>query len=712
MIESSDDWRFDSSYGQPIVKDGCGVLGLIRKPGAPQISSKNAVIGLSCIKYRGSDLGAGYACFDSSNLDKIKIKAFVKDETVRKFIESELSILLGAPLFSRLETLDNKSLRKILDLEFEYSGVGESNLDRKVDQINSTLLSNRRIEGRIFSYGRSVSVFKEVGYPQDVAKMFGLDAENEKFGDVWLGHTRQPTNSPGSSPIWSHPFSSFDCAIVHNGDISSFGANLELLNSLGFRSHVGTDSEVIANLLNYLIRIEGLSVVEAATVLTNPFAERLQPGTLALLSKYKGAKLDGPFAVVAGYSDETDSYLIALTDRSKFRPIVLGEDDDFFYVASEENQIRILSAEARIWTPEPGSFFIASVKKGLIESGTARVTLNSFWAGTGDLDATGEITDTTGMSFGKINEKIHNSYEIGCNSIQFSNLSGQRYVGIGFSTKKSDRPFKIRLSGFPGNCLANLNDGAAFEVFGNVGDDLGDTMHSGQILIHGSARDVVAQALQGGEIFIRGSVGNRAAIQMREYKHHRPFLIVGETSDDYLCEYMAGGVVVILNLSNEKNPVGNYVGTGMVGGIIYIRGMVEENRIGLPPKKDDILNYINVDKIDGSISNETFERISRLEYPSEKSLSELLPERVYKRVRSLFFRGKYSKPVSVEYRRLNKRQDDLDTLSQKMEEFFSVFEIPKHQRETVLNSEFTVIQTIEDEVKEAPIPPQEVPVEE
>ncbi|HXQ91387.1 MAG TPA: hypothetical protein VN739_00165, partial [Nitrososphaerales archaeon] len=173
-----------------------------------------------------------------------------------------------------------------------------------------------------------------------------------------------------------------------------------------------------------------------------------------------------------------------------------------------------------------------------------------------------------------------------------------------------------------------------------------------------------------------------------------------------------GGVVVILNLSNEKNPVGNYVGTGMVGGIIYIRGMVEENRIGLPPKKDDILNYINVDKIDGSISNETFERISRLEYPSEKSLSELLPERVYKRVRSLFFRGKYSKPVSVEYRRLNKRQDDLDTLSQKMEEFFSVFEIPKHQRETVLNSEFTVIQTIEDEVKEAPIPPQEVPVEE
>ena len=279
MIEPNEEWRFDTTFGQPIVKDGCGVLGIIKKPGAPAISSKSAVIGLSCIKYRGSNLGAGYACFDSSRLNKIKIKAFVRDESVRKLIESELSILLGVPVSSRLENLGDAALgRKILDLEFEYPLVGVSDLDRKVDQINSALLSDRRIDGRIFSFGRSVDVFKEVGYPLDVATMFGLDGENEKFGDLWLAHTRQPTNSPGSSPIWTHPFSSFDCAIVHNGDISSFGANLEFLNSLGYRSHVGTDSEVIANLLNYLIRIEGLSVINAATVLTNPFEERLTAG--------------------------------------------------------------------------------------------------------------------------------------------------------------------------------------------------------------------------------------------------------------------------------------------------------------------------------------------------------------------------------------------------------------------------------------------------
>ncbi len=292
------------------------------------------------------------------------------------------------------------------------------------------------------------------------------------------------------------------------------------------------------------------------------------------------------------------------------------------------------------------------------------------------------------------------------------NLSGQRYIGIGISTRKIGRDFKIRLEGYPGNCLANLNDGATFEVHGNAADDLADTMHSGRIVIHGSARDVVGQALQGGEIYIRGTVGNRAAIQMREYKSHRPYLVVGETADDYLAEYMAGGVVVVLNLSNERSPVGNYVGTGMVGGAIYIRGPVDENQIGLLPKKADILNYLGAEGLEGNVSSDLYDRISRLEYPSENVLSEILPETVFKRLRNLFFRGKYSKPVSVERRDSGFGKDYLLTFRQKLEDYFNTFGIPAQERELVINSEFTVIKTIADEEKETPIPPQEVPVEE
>jgi glutamate synthase domain-containing protein 1/glutamate synthase domain-containing protein 3 len=709
---------YDTTYGQPINKDGCGVFGVIRKSGAQRISNTVAVEGISCISYRGSSLGAGYASFDSTIDQKLKVEAFVRDEKIARWVSEKISDTMGETLSSNMVDFGGSSPgSEVLKLEFAYTSKNRSTIDNSVDEINGELLSNRRIDGRIFSYGKFLSVYKGVGYPRDIARMFHIDQPNTKFADMWIAHTRQPTNSPGSSPIWSHPFASLDCAIVHNGDISSFGANLELLNSLGYKSHVGTDSEVVARLLNHLIRVEGLSVDEAATILTNPFEDRVRGNSLLeALSRFRGAKLDGPFAILAGFEDDEDTYLIALTDRSKFRPLLFGEDEERYYVASEENQIRGISSNARVWTPEPGSFFIASVKRGLIASGTTRdLGLDRKSRGSVNFPQqpipSRSSINASDLGFQEINAKISEVYEAGGEKISFSHLSGQRYIGIGFSPSKASREFKVELSGYPGNCLANLNDGGQFEIFGNAADDLGDTMHSGKIVVHGSARDVVGQALQGGEILVKGSVGNRAAIQMREYKNHRPFLIVGETADDYLGEYMAGGVVVILNISGQAKSVGSYVGTGMVGGRIYIRGKIGEEQIGLQPKKADILNYLRAAALDHSIPSETFDAISVLEFPTEKKLAELLPPDIFKRLRNLFFRGKYTKPISVEYRKLDRTDASLE-LEHKIANFFQYFGVPESVQESIMNSEYTVIQTVEDEERDTPIPPQEVPIEE
>lgn len=704
------DWTLPSSFGQLIVKDGCGVFGMLRKPGAPRIPNQHAVKGLACIKYRGSDLGAGYACFDSSSRNTFRVKAFVNDELVHTAIIRGLSELLGEPVRVALQRHSLKT--SILEAEYTDLKNPEGEIDLMVDAINSSLLDDKKIMGRIFSYGKSVSVFKEVGYPLDVAKIFGLDKDDQVLGDVWIAHTRQPTNSPGSSPIWSHPFCAFDCAIVHNGDISSFGANLEFLRSIGFKSHVGTDSEVISRLLNFLIRKERLTVEEACALLTNPFEENSVLSSPRVSSKYRGAKLDGPFAVVAGYADEEDTYLIALTDRSKFRPVIIGEDDHCFYVASEEVQIRALSPEATVWTPEPGSYFVASAKSGLISSGRRHKKQDfSGWSRNFEGSSDSSI-DAAEMTFAELNDRIRESYSRGQESVSLQNVAGHRYLGIGATRKKHEGKLKIRLEGFPGNCLANLNDGADFEVFGNVADDLADTMHSGKVVIHGSARDVVGQALQGGDVMIRGSVGNRAAIQMREYKSSRPFIVIGENADDYLGEYMAGGVVLLLNLSGREYPVGNYVGTGMVGGTIYIRGKVGARQVGLPPKKADVMAYLEVEKLEGNISPEAYDSLSKLSFPSEEMIFRLLPDKFAKRLRTLFFRSKYTKPVSVEYRIFDSRTDDLPTITRKLEDFFSTFDIPDNLRKLVLESKYTVIRTPSEVDSETPIPPQEVPVEE
>jgi len=132
---------------------------------------------------------------------------------------------------------------------------------------------------------------------------------------------------------------------------------------------------------------------------------------------------------------------------------------------------------------------------------------------------------------------------------------------------------------------------------------------------------------------VRGSVGNRAGIQMREYKQARPYFIIGETADDYLGEYMAGGIMAVLNLSGSDRPVGKFAATGLVGGTMYIRGEVDPTQLGLPPSPEDILAYLRTNAIDGALSKEAFEAVSKLRFTSERDLAALLPSALMARVR-------------------------------------------------------------------------------
>jgi glutamate synthase domain-containing protein 3 len=395
--------------------------------------------------------------------------------------------------------------------------------------------------------------------------------------------------------------------------------------------------------------------------------------------------------------------------------MIIGEDENCFYVASEENQIRNQSPEADVWTPDPGSFFLASLRNGIIEDGTrrSRATQARLSRPLSTNPRSGHpAIDARGKEYKEINNAISETYGEGKEGIVIEGCAGQRYLGIGFSTRKENGkgPFKITINGFPGNCLANLNDGASFEIFGNVADDLADTMHSGSVIVHGNARDVVGQALQGGEIMVRGCVGNRAGIQMREYKKSRPVIIVGETADDYLGEYMAGGTLLVLNLGDSPRPTGSYIGTGMVGGKIYIRGTFDESRIGLPPPREDILNYLRMSALEGQISPEALEQISRAEYPTMETLSRNLPVELAQRLSSLFFSpSKRNNPIVVEKRLLS--EDDLRLVRDEIKGFFKVFSLPDQLLEKVMKSVFTVIAA-GDQKAQVRVPPQEVPVEE
>ena len=185
--------------------------------------------------------------------------------------------------------------------------------------------------------------------------------------------------------------------------------------------------------------------------------------------------------------------------------------------------------------------------------------------------------DATGVYYRDLNQKIKELAEKGVSRIELVNVFGQRYIGTGLN-----KAIDIDISGVPGNDLGMLMNGSRITVHGNAQDGCGNTMNEGNIVIHGSAGDVPLLSARGGHIFVRGNVGYRAGIHMKEYGEKKPVLVVGGTAQDFCGEYMAGGVLVLLglNLCEGQKHACNFVGTGMHGGVIYVRGEIDSFRLG------------------------------------------------------------------------------------------------------------------------------------
>jgi glutamate synthase domain-containing protein 3 len=175
------------------------------------------------------------------------------------------------------------------------------------------------------------------------------------------------------------------------------------------------------------------------------------------------------------------------------------------------------------------------------------------------------------MHYKELNVLLRELDNGGAEKIELTNIYGQRYIGTDLKTK-----MKIDIYGTPGNDLAAFMDGPSIEVHGNAQDCTGNTMNNGRIVIHGRAGDITGYGMRGGRMFIRDDVGYRVGIHMKEYLNNKPYMVVGGTAEDFLGEYMAGGVLVVLGLTLKAGDQhkARFVGTGMHAGIIYVRGEI------------------------------------------------------------------------------------------------------------------------------------------
>ncbi|MFC2009483.1 hypothetical protein ACFLT3_00980 [Chloroflexota bacterium] len=185
--------------------------------------------------------------------------------------------------------------------------------------------------------------------------------------------------------------------------------------------------------------------------------------------------------------------------------------------------------------------------------------------------------DASGLYYRELNAKLRNIVSNGTQRIQLLNVYGQRYIGTDL-----DKPVEIEIFGTPGNDLGAFMDGPRIVVRGNAQDGCGNTMNEGEIIVHGHAGDIIGMSARGGKIFVKEDVGYRAAIHMKEYEDKKPVLVIGGTAQDFAGEYMAGGILILLglNLKDEENHRANFIGTGMHGGVIYLRGAIDESQLG------------------------------------------------------------------------------------------------------------------------------------
>lgn len=293
----------------------CGIVGLFLKDKAlePKLGAlTNQMLTTMCD--RGPD-SAGFAVYGTPTDGKVKITLQSPNPNADfKDIEASLSKAIGSNV-----SLAVKSTHAVLT-------VPEQKADEAIAAIRAL-----RPSVSIMATGASIEIYKEVGYPTDVAKRFDLSGMK---GTHAIGHTRMATESAVTT-LGSHPFSTgYDQCLVHNGSLSNHNNLRRELRREGMTFETQNDSEVAAAYLTSRMK-QGMNLGEALTKSLDD--------------------LDGFFTFVVG----TKNGFGVLRDPIACKPAVMAETDQYVAFGSEFRALVNLPDidKAKVWEPEPSTVY-------------------------------------------------------------------------------------------------------------------------------------------------------------------------------------------------------------------------------------------------------------------------------------------------------------------------------------------------------------------
>ncbi|MBS7646940.1 glutamine amidotransferase family protein [Candidatus Bathyarchaeota archaeon] len=357
----------NNPYNDDKVIDACGLFGMMDLTGRC-FGSKDPIKAISNMRERGNGLGGGFAIYGlyPEHKDDYAFHIMYLNTEAKEKVERLLSQNFDVVEAEEMPTnpkanVWNPPLIWRYFLQPKKSAVKGQQDDEYV--FYNVMRINTESDGAfVFSSGKNMGVFKGVGFPEDIAEYFCLD---EYEGYLWVCHGRFPTNTPG---WWggAHPFSILDWVVVHNGELSSYGANRRFLEMYGYHCTMQTDTEVMVYALDLLVRRHKLPMEVAAKILAPPLwieIDTMEPSKkevyTALRQCYGSLLMNGPFTIIAARTGE----MIGLTDRIKLRPLTAGIKGDLLFLSSEESAIRAVAPNLdKVWSPRGGELVIGRLK--------------------------------------------------------------------------------------------------------------------------------------------------------------------------------------------------------------------------------------------------------------------------------------------------------------------------------------------------------------
>jgi glutamate synthase domain-containing protein 1 len=293
----------------------CGIVGLfLKNPDMePQLGELLSGM-LSTMCERGPD-SAGFAIYGAVEDGRTKI-TLQSPKAANDFAKLKAVLAEDKTLGAKVSVNDTHAVLSVPS--------------DKLDEIK-TMLAAEFPSIRTLATGETIEIYKEVGFPTEVAKRFDLA---HMTGTHAIGHTRMATESAVTT-LGAHPFSTgVDECLVHNGSLSNHASLRRELIRDGMTFNTENDTEVAASYLTWRMK-QGMNLGEALEKSLDD--------------------LDGFFNFVVG----TKEGFGVVRDPIACKPAVMAETDDYVAFGSEYRALAGLPGidKANVWEPEPATVY-------------------------------------------------------------------------------------------------------------------------------------------------------------------------------------------------------------------------------------------------------------------------------------------------------------------------------------------------------------------